>query len=238
MNRISLIILLFLPLTFIGQENNNYDSGLYIIKDTVKYLETIEESPFNELVEIKDHVPGIKLDIRYASTNNFTGQQIYPEPKAYARLPVAKALEVVNGSLNKHGLGLVVFDAYRPYSATVRFYEIYKDTNYVASPWSGSRHNRGAAVDVSIIDLETGNEIQMPTGYDDFSEAAHPDYMNLPENVLKNREILIQEMQRHGFKVYPFEWWHFDFIGWEEYDLMDLSFEQLKKVNKKNNDKK
>ena len=126
-------------------------------------------------------------------------------------------------------MGLLIFDAYRPYSATVRFYEIYNDTSYVASPWKGSRHNRGAAVDVSLIDFETGEELQMPTGYDNFSEAAHPDYGNLPENVLKNREILINEMQNHGFRVYPYEWWHFDFIGWEAYDLMDLSFEDLKK---------
>lgn len=237
MNRIYLILLFFFPLASLCQDALEYDANLDIIRDTTDYAKTIEQSPYNELVDIVDIVPGIKLDIRYATTNNFTGEKIYSQPRAFARLPVANALEIVNKSLNKHGLGLIVFDAYRPYSATVKFYEVYGDTNYVASPWQGSRHNRGAAVDVSLIDMETGEEIQMPTGYDDFSEAANPEYMNLPDNVLKNREILIYEMQKHGFKVYPYEWWHFDFIGWEEYDLMDLTFEQLDKVNKKNNDK-
>ncbi len=231
MRLIAFFLIVVYPVVLSGQVLNDYDKNLFVIGDTAVYKDQINKSKFNKLVEIKDYVPGIKLDIRYATPNNFTGEIIYDEPRAFARLPVAEALAIVNRSLNKHGLGLVVFDAYRPYAATVRFYEIYHDTNYVASPYQGSRHNRGAAVDVSLIDLETGMEIQMPTGYDDFSEVAHPDYMDLPENVLINREILINEMQNRGFRVYPYEWWHFDFIGWEEYDLMDLSFKQLEEAN-------
>ncbi len=222
-------LIIILPWFAIGQSTIDYEKNIVIIRDTAIYNAQVIKSVSNQLVEIIYYVPGVKLDIRYATTNNFTGEIIYNSPKAFVRQPVAKALHIIQESLNKQGLGLVIFDAYRPYSATVKFYEIYKDTNYVASPWTGSRHNRGAAVDVSLIDLETGDELQMPTGFDDFSEAAHPDYNNLPKNVLKNREILINEMQNHGFRVYPSEWWHFDFIGWEAYDLMDLSFEDLKK---------
>ena len=226
-------LIIILPCFVIGQLAIDYEKDIVVIRDTAIYSSQVKKSPANQLVEIIDYVPGVKLDIRYATTNNFTEEIIYNSPKAFVRQPVAKSLRIIQESLNKQGLGLVIFDAYRPYSATVKFYEIYKDTNYVASPWKGSRHNRGAAVDVSLVDLETGEELQMPTGYDNFSEAAHPDYNNLPENVLKNREILINEMQNHGFRVYPYEWWHFDFIGWEAYDLMDLSFEELKIDNNK-----
>ncbi len=112
------------------------------------------------------------LDIRYASNNNFTGEVIYNQPKAFVRLPVAKALQEVQSELNSMGLGLKIFDAYRPYAATLRFYEVYPDTMFVAAPWHGSRHNRGCAVDVSLVDLESGNELQMPSAFDDFSEKA------------------------------------------------------------------
>lgn len=223
-------LLVILPFVFTGQTKYDYEKNIVVIRDTAIYNLQVRKSAANQLIEIVDFVPGIKLDIRYATTNNFTGEKIYNSPKAFVRQPVAMSLRIIQESLNKKGLGLVVFDAYRPYSATVKFYETYKDTNYVASPWRGSRHNRGAAVDVSLIDLETGEELQMPTGYDNFTEAAHPDYRNLPDNVVKNREILINEMQNHGFRVYPYEWWHFDFIGWEAYDLMDISFEELEKI--------
>ena len=221
------LLIAFLPIFCFGQQPPDYDSNLTVIRDTAIYYAQINNSSTNQLVKIIDIVPSIKLDIRYATTNNFTGEIVYSSPKAFVRKPVAEALAIVQKALNKHGLGLVVFDAYRPYSATVKFYEIYKDTTFVASPWQGSRHNRGAAVDVSLINLETGEELQMPTPFDDFTEVAHPEYKNLPENVLKNREILINVMQNHGFRVYPYEWWHFDFVGWEAYDLMDIPFEKL-----------
>ncbi len=231
MKYLSSCIFIFLPLLFYSQQHIDYSKDLKIIRDTSEYKLQVEKNGLNKMVEITDVVPGIKLDIRYATNNNFTGEVIYESPHAFVRQPVALALKIVHQSLNKHGLGLVIFDAYRPYSATVKFYEVYKDTNYVALPWKGSRHNRGAAVDVSLIDLQTGEDIQMPTGFDNFSDAAHPDFANLPENVIKNREILITEMQKHGFRVYPYEWWHFDFIGWEAFDLMDISFSELKQIN-------
>ncbi len=213
----------------ISQNTKVYNKNLKVISSIEEYQKMKDENPNFELVNLEDFVPGIKLDIRYATKNNFTGQKVYESAQAYARWPVAKSLLIIQQELSKRNMGLKIFDAYRPYAATVLFYEIYKDTTYVASPWSGSRHNRGAAIDLSIVDLETGEEIQMPTGYDDFTEVAHPDYMDLPDRVLKNRDFLITTMQKHGFKVYPYEWWHFDFVGWQEFPLMDLSFEQLEK---------
>lgn len=210
-----------------SQNTKVYNKNLNVISSIEEYQKLTEENPNFELVDLEDFVPGIILEIRYATENNFTGQKVYESAKAYTRWPVAKALLIVQQELSRRNMGLKIFDAYRPYAATVLFYEIYKDTTYVASPWSGSRHNRGAAVDLSIVDLDTGEEIQMPTGYDDFTEVAHPDYMNLPKNVLENRKFLITTMQKHGFKVYPYEWWHFDFVGWQGFPLMDLSFEQL-----------
>lgn len=219
----------------ISQNTKVYNKSLEVISNIDEYQKMMEENPNFELVDLEDFVPGIKLDIRYATENNFTGQKVYESAKAYARWPVAKALLIIQQDLAKRNMGLKIYDAYRPYAATVLFYEIYKDTTFVASPWSGSRHNRGAAVDLSIVDLETGEEIQMPTPFDDFTEVANPNYLNLPDNVLENRNFLITTMQKHGFKVYPHEWWHFDFIGWQEFPLMDLSFEQLgqqKNMNK------
>lgn len=212
-----------------AQKTKVYNPKLNIISNIEDYKKSINENPDNELVDLEDFVPGIILDIRYATDNNFTGRKIYLQPKAYARYPVAKALLFVQQELEKHNYSLKVFDAYRPYAATALFYEIYKDTTYVASPWSGSRHNRGAAVDISIVDNATGEEIQMPTGFDAFNEAAHPDFMDLPENVIENRQLLITIMQKHGFRVYPSEWWHYDFVGWQAFPLMDISFEELQK---------
>jgi len=227
-----LIITVLCVFVFVGsfaQKSRVYNSNLHIINNLKDYQKTVEENPNNQLVDLEDFIPDIILDIRYATENNFTGKIVYNQPKAFVRWPVAQSLKFVNEELKKKNFALKVYDAYRPYSATVLFYEIYKDTTYVASPWSGSRHNRGAAVDVSIVDLETGEEIQMPTAFDDFTEVAHPDHMDLPENVIKNRQLLITIMQQHGFRVYHSEWWHFDFMGWEGFPLMDLSFEELEK---------
>lgn len=232
MRHIILSFLLF-PLVFHGQNNYGYNNNLVIISDTKSYLESVSEDDSKSLVNVCDYVKSIKLDIRYASKNNFTGEVIYDTAMALARKPVVIALSKVQKSLNEKGYGLILFDAYRPYSATVKFYEVFRDTNYVASPWQGSRHNRGAAVDVSIIELQSGKEIEMPTPFDDFTEKAHYDFDNLPQKVIKNRDLLISEMQNHGFTVYPYEWWHFDFIGWEEYSLMDLSFKDLSRLETK-----
>lgn len=200
-----------------GLKATNYD----------EYKATVKVDTNKELIDIEKFVPDIKLDIRYATTNNFTGERIYTLAKAYARRPVAESLKRIQADLKPLGLGLKIFDAYRPYKATVKFYEVYRDTTYVASPYRGSRHNRGCAIDLTLIDLKTGEELKMPTGYDSFSKAAWPSTPVSDPEIRKNRTTLINAMQKHGFRVNSSEWWHFDFIGWKKYEVLDIDFEEL-----------
>jgi len=202
--------------------------GLNPLNDIGVYKNQITENPHLELIDLKHHIPEIELDIRYATSNNFVGKPVYKQAKAYARKPVAKALLHAQNEFKTLGYSLKIFDAYRPYSITVKFYEIYKDTTYVASPYSGSRHNRGAAIDLTLIDLKTGKDVDMGTEYDDFTVKAHPTNESLSPDILRNRDLLISVMIKNGFSVYPSEWWHFDYNGWMEFELLDLSFEQLK----------
>lgn len=203
-----------------------YRHGL--VPDNIQqYRAAVKVDPRKELIDLEELIPGIVLDIRYATTNNFTGERIYEQAKAYARKPVAEALKRVQEELREQGLALKVFDAYRPYRATVKFYEVYRDTTYVASPYRGSRHNRGCAIDLTLIDRRTGRELEMPTGYDDFTRAAWPSTPVADPAVRKNRALLIQVMEKHGFRVNSSEWWHFDFRGWGQYEVLDIEFSEL-----------
>jgi len=192
------------------------------------YTQQIKAHPETRLVEIKKYIPGIVLDIRYATTNNFTHHQMYKEAKAFARLPVVLALRDVEADLKTRGLGIKIYDAYRPYAITVKFYEIALDTNFVADPRKGSKHNRGCAIDMSLIDLKTDKELDMPTGFDSFSKRAAANYPGLPKQELANRELLKSIMAAHGFKVVPTEWWHYDFNGWSRYPILDIPFSEIK----------
>jgi D-alanyl-D-alanine dipeptidase len=154
-------------------------------------------------------------------------EKIYTLAKAYARKPVAEALKKAQADFKKLGYTIKVFDGYRPYAATVKFYESYRDTTYVASPYKGSRHNRGCAIDMTIVDLKTGKDLPMPTEYDSFKKEAWPSTPVKDPVIKKNRDLIISVMQKHGFKVNGSEWWHFDFIGWQKFDVMDIAFEEL-----------
>ncbi|MBE9585613.1 M15 family metallopeptidase [Mucilaginibacter sp. JRF] len=191
------------------------------------YKKQVNADPEKRLVNLKDFIPGLVLDIRYATTNNFTGQRVYNSAMAFARMPVAQALKSIQAELKKKGLGLKIYDAYRPYAITVKFFEIAKDTTFVADPRKGSRHNRGCAIDLTIINLKTGHELDMPTGYDSFTPQASANYKNLSAKKRTNRQLLRSVMERHGFKVYSSEWWHFDYIGWERFELLNIPFAQL-----------
>ena len=191
------------------------------------YLNYIKANPTGRLVEIKKYIPGIALDIRYATTNNFTHHKMYKEAKAFARLPVVLALKQVQADLQLKGLGLKIYDAYRPYAITEKFYEVTPDTNFVADPRKGSKHNRGCAIDLSLIDLKTGHELDMPTGFDSFSKQAAANYTALPPQQIANRTILRDAMQAHGFREIKTEWWHFDFNGWQNYPLLDIAFAKI-----------
>ncbi len=222
-----ILTVLFLNSACSSHSSNDYSKELGVITDIKEYHELIREDSSHLLVDLESFIPGITLDIRYATTNNFTHEIIYKSPKAFVRKPVANALLNIQNELKEQGLAIKIFDAYRPYAATVKFYEVYLDTNFVAAPWKGSVHNRGCAVDLTLIDLSTGNELEMPTPFDDFTKKASHSYNNLNEAALKNREVLLNIMLKNGFSKYEHEWWHYNFNGWQSYQLMDIPFETL-----------
>lgn len=223
-----LLLLLFaICLNACAQKNSQNKYGLKIVDDFKAYQTEVKNNPNLELVDIKKAIPSVVLDIRYATKNNFMKQVMYKQARAFARKPVVEKLKLIQAELKKKGYGLKIYDGYRPYAVTVSFYEKASDKNFVANPAKGSKHNRGCAVDLSIIDLKTGKDVPMPTSYDSFEAAAAPHYSNLPAYIIKNRDFLINTMQANGFKVIHNEWWHFDFIGWQDYDLMDIPFEKL-----------
>lgn len=193
------------------------------------YKASIKIDSEQKLLEIKKEIPSISLDIKYATKANFSGIAVYPKAKAFARKPVVEALKKVQAELQGKGLGLKIFDAYRPYSVTVKFWDI-TPTNlqeFVSNPQKGSRHNRGCAIDLTLINVLNGEELNMPTPYDSFTKEAYADAENVSSQQKENRDELIDIMQRNGFKVLKNEWWHFDFIGWENYPLMDINFRKL-----------
>jgi D-alanyl-D-alanine dipeptidase len=201
--------------------------GLAVVPDLATYERLAAADPDNRLVDLQSFIPGITLDIRYATTNNFMHQQLYPVAKAYLRYPAAVALRDVQNELAKDNLGLKIFDAYRPYSITERMWEPIRNPDFVADPSKGSRHNRGAAVDLTLIDLKTGEELKMPSGYDEFTNRARHDYFDAPEAAMRNRDKLRETMTRHGFEPLASEWWHYDFRGWQRFELMDVPLEIL-----------
>lgn len=182
-----------------------------------------------DLVELTKLNKTIKLDIRYARTDNFTGQAVYPEARAFLQRDAAKALLRVHKKLKKDGLGLVIFDGYRPWRITKLFWDVVKldERKYVADPAKGSKHNRGCAVDLSIYDLKTGSLIPMPSDFDEFTERASPDYTGGTDEERANRDKLRKLMEAEGFTVNPNEWWHFDYKDWQDYAIYDIPFDKI-----------
>lgn len=208
------------------------DAGRYGIKAVEnfrEYKKLVRADSSDALVSVSKFIPSVVLDLRYATTNNFMKQAMYKTAQAYLSLAAIRSLKLVQEELHKLGYGLKIYDAYRPYSVTVAFYETVKDTGFVASAYRGSRHNRGCAVDLTIVDLKTGSELLMPTAFDDFSEKAASDYPHLPPEMIKNRTLLQTVMTSNGFIIYANEWWHFDYKGWKDHPIIDISFRQLSK---------
>lgn len=172
------------------------------------------------LVRLADVVPNLLCDVRYATANNFTGRILYSSDTLYARQVVASALARAQEYARVYKLQLKIFDAYRPLSIQRLMWSIVPDERYVADPAKGSRHNRGCAVDLTLCDME-GNELDMGTGYDEFTEKAAAAYNDLPDEVLRNRGLLDDIMTRAGFSVLPSEWWHYDIVGWERYAILN-----------------
>ncbi|MBA4251790.1 MAG: D-alanyl-D-alanine dipeptidase [Chlorobiaceae bacterium] len=229
----ALIIFLFYFSTIsLTQEIPVNEFGLKVVESIETYQKLVELDSNKILVDLEKFIPGIILDIKYATTNNFTGTRLYSKPKAYLRLPAAKALKKIQKELKEKGLEVKIFDAYRPYSVTKLMWEFVKDDRYAADPRKGSRHNRGCAVDLTIVNSVTGEELLMPTDYDDFTVKAHHSYLGISEEQKVNRKLLRDVMEKHGFEILTSEWWHYDFIGWNKYELMNLTFEKLEKISK------
>lgn len=182
--------------------------------------------PMNDLIELKNLSPNILLEILYATPNNFVGKVVYPSSRCFLRRKTAMRLHKVQLALEKIGLGLKVWDGYRPLSVQKIFWNLLPDSRYVADPAIGSRHNRGASVDLTLVD-KAGNELPMPTGFDDFSEKASRSYQGASQEQLRNRLILEEAMAKEGFLLYPHEWWHFDDPDWEVYPILDIPLEGM-----------
>ena len=191
----------------------------------------MEQGEFKQtdLVDITQFSGTIKLDIRYATNENFVGVPVYSQAKAFLQRDAAIALGNVAKRLEAKGFGLLVQDAYRPWYVSKVFWEATPDDKkiFVANPTEGSRHNRGSAVDLTLYDLKTGEPVQMVGLYDEMSERSFPDYPGGSSLQRWHRDLLRQEMERAGFSVYQYEWWHFDFDGWENYRLTNKTFEEL-----------
>jgi len=192
----------------------------------------VESGPFRapELVELVKLDATIKLDVRYATKNNFLGKPVYKEARAFLQRPAAEALMRANQSLRKQGYGLVIFDGYRPWAITKAFWDATPLDRkiFVADPAKGSRHNRGSAVDLSLFDLSTGQLVKMPGEYDEMTERSHINYECATPEAKRFREMLRAAMEAEGFAVYEPEWWHYDYKDWKEYPILDIKFSKIK----------
>jgi D-alanyl-D-alanine dipeptidase len=184
----------------------------------------------SDLVNVTSVDSTFVLDIRYATTNNFTHQKLYSVAKCFLRREVAESLHAAQRDLKKRGLWLKIYDGYRPLSVQKKMWAIVPIDGFVANPANGSHHNRGAAVDVTLVD-SSGKELSMPTPFDDFTIKARSDYMHLPKSVIAHRDLLDRVMKRHGFTPLSTEWWHFDFREWRKFPIMDVPIKKLAQSN-------
>jgi len=202
-----------------------------VTSDWDAYKKQVKKDSLKKMVELKTMIQGIVYDLRYASTNNFMHRLMYPAGtnETFMRIAAVIALKKIQAELKVMGFGLKIFDAYRPFSVTVKFWELVHDERYVANPSKGSGHNRGIAVDLTISNLKSGKELDMGTGFDNFTDTAHHSFSNLREEVLQNRELLRSTMEKYGFKAFDTEWWHYFLPGGDKYEILDIDFKKLKK---------
>lgn len=231
---ILLILLLFFYAGY-TQEPTISKYGVPVVDKMTGYLQSVKLDSSKKMVELHSAMPGLVYDLRYAGTNNFMHRRMYARNTrhTFMRNPAVDALKKVQLELNASAYGLKIFDAYRPYSVTVSFWELVKDERYVADPSKGSGHNRGLAVDLTIIHLGTGKELDMGTGFDNFTDTAHHTFTQLPEAVLANRKLLKQTMEKYGFTAFETEWWHYFWPNDRNYEILDIPFAELRKTKSK-----
>ena len=215
-----------------GQKRNPY--ALPLTTKARQYKAQTDSQPGLEMVRLTGMIPDLRTDWRYASSQNFTGEILYHQPEAYLRKDAAAKLKMVDDSLKKMGIGLLIFDAYRPYRVTLAMWKIVPDDRYAANPANGSGHNRGIAVDITLVNRNTGEPLPMPTDFDNFTDSAHHDFQGLDSTVLQNRALLKGVMEHFGFRALSTEWWHYSLPEPKRYPLMDISFRKMKKWTKKN----
>jgi D-alanyl-D-alanine dipeptidase len=231
---------LFIFSTFLFLKVTAQDTGFVrppVTKKLNVYRLQVKNDSAKKMVELRTCIPGIVYDLRYATANNFMNRLMYPGKTTvtFMRLPAALALQKIQKEFSEDGLGLKIFDAYRPYSVTVKFWKLVHDERYVANPSKGSGHNRGIAVDLTIINLTTGQELNMGTGFDNFTDSAHQTFTNLPEEILQNRGLLKSTMEKYGFKALDTEWWHFFLADGSKFEILDIDFKKLKKGRRNEN---
>ena len=227
-------VILFTTIASRGFTQDSSYTRSPVVSSWKEYARQVLHDPEKKMIELRTLIPGLRYDLRYAGNNNFMQRQMYPAGthSTFLRAPVAEALSRVDAELKEKGLGLKIFDAYRPYSVTVAFWELVHDERYVANPSRGSGHNRGLAVDLTLVDRQTGAELPMGTGFDNFTDTAHADFTALPDNVLNNRKLLTSTMEKYGFRVLQTEWWHFYFPGNDRFEVLDISFRKLQKLQR------
>lgn len=203
-----------------------------IVNSLAVYKKQLNADATLRMKSLTKAIPNIQLDLKYATADNFTGVQMYPAntKTTFLREDACLALALAAAELKEKGLGIKVWDAYRPYQVTVRFWNLIHDERYVANPAKGSGHNRGIAIDLTLYRLSDGKELEMPTGFDDFSVRAHHGYLQLTEAQMANRELLSSVMAKHGFILFETEWWHYFWPKAEKYPVLDLDFRQLNRL--------
>ena len=202
--------------------------NLKVIKNYSEYKRSVKADSLKEMIDLKKISPTIQYDLRYATANNFMHQKLYKTgDHTFLRLPAAKALAKIQKELNEKNLSLKIWDAYRPYHVTKKMWQLIKDDRYVADPKKGSGHNRGIAVDLTLINKSSGEELNMGTGFDNFSVTAHADFKNLSDEILQNRLLLKSIMEKNGFKELETEWWHFSWNN-SDFELLDIDGEKFK----------
>jgi len=203
-----------------------------VLKESLSTPQPIQTGDFKapDLVELTKLDPTIKLDIRYATTNNFLGAIFYAEARAFLQRPAADAVVRVVQALKPLGYGLLIHDGYRPWYVTRTFWECTPEDKHwlVANPASGSKHNRGAAVDLTLYDLKTGAVIEMPSTYDESTPRAYAFYPGGTSLQRWHRALLRRLMEAEGFTVNPEEWWHFDYKDWQNYAVANVTFDKIK----------
>jgi len=207
--------------------------GLMVVDDVKLLQSEIVTDSNKKMIDVKKAIPSLIIDLRYSTNNNFMHWRLYPSLRTtYLRLAAVNALKKVVIALNNENLTIKIFDAYRPYTVTEAMWEMVKDNRYAADPSKGSGHNRGIAVDLTLVNLRTKKELSMGTGFDNFSDTAHGDFTALPQAVLDNRLLLKNVMENYGFVRLSTEWWHFSLPNAKDYELLDIPFAALKKINR------